>query len=343
MPLALGWDSSNHSLHPYAGIWALGEVFIIGTVSTIYWRGHRRHWQEQVARRPHHRRALLVSAACSRRSLDLDAPAGEAELWYLRVFDPGQHLQRRRRCRDPLQGARAAGAAAARRARGTIRAFVSSYAAWAIGHFRPAAQLPCADRERASTRSSTACTASTSRCSASPPSARRAGAPRSVHTLWLSLVTTVFPALGASLLRRAGPVGGLSAGDHLGAAGARAARRSIERIRTALTEASRAGLGDVDSDQGRGRSRHRIDPRRAPGLAPARPPAHPAARVGRIGRQTDPRGCCVAWSGTLADRPAYRPTRSACRTRSRPRSPGRCCASFLNLAGVALGCSRPSS
>src|ERR1700722_8218131 len=47
MPLALGWDSANHLLHPYAGLWAVGEVGLIGTVSAIYWLGHRRDWQAQ--------------------------------------------------------------------------------------------------------------------------------------------------------------------------------------------------------------------------------------------------------------------------------------------------------
>jgi hypothetical protein len=47
MPLALGWDSANHLLHPYAGLWAVGEVIVIGTVCSIYWLGHRRHWQAQ--------------------------------------------------------------------------------------------------------------------------------------------------------------------------------------------------------------------------------------------------------------------------------------------------------
>src|ERR1700676_1165927 len=42
MPLALGWDSANRTLHPYAGLWAVGEVMVIGTVSAIYWRGHPR-------------------------------------------------------------------------------------------------------------------------------------------------------------------------------------------------------------------------------------------------------------------------------------------------------------
>src|SRR5579859_756874 len=47
LPLALGWDSPSHVFHPYAGVWAVGEVLIIGTVSAIYWLGHRRDWQGQ--------------------------------------------------------------------------------------------------------------------------------------------------------------------------------------------------------------------------------------------------------------------------------------------------------
>src|SRR5208337_3606354 len=47
MPLALGWDSAFHALHPYAGAWAVAEVAVIGTVSTIYWQGHRHDWQGQ--------------------------------------------------------------------------------------------------------------------------------------------------------------------------------------------------------------------------------------------------------------------------------------------------------
>jgi hypothetical protein len=45
LPLALGWDSRNHALHPFAGLWAVAEVCTIAIVSAIYWRGHRRDWQ----------------------------------------------------------------------------------------------------------------------------------------------------------------------------------------------------------------------------------------------------------------------------------------------------------
>src|SRR6204780_1939238 len=37
MPLALGWDSITHAMHPYSGLWALAEVIVIGSVSAIYW------------------------------------------------------------------------------------------------------------------------------------------------------------------------------------------------------------------------------------------------------------------------------------------------------------------
>src|SRR5450631_1202609 len=47
LPLALGWDDRRHLLHPVVGLWAVAEVLVIGTVSTIYWLGHRRGWQGQ--------------------------------------------------------------------------------------------------------------------------------------------------------------------------------------------------------------------------------------------------------------------------------------------------------
>ena len=47
LPLALGWDSSRYQLHTFAGLWALNEVALIGTVTAIYWLGHRRDWQGQ--------------------------------------------------------------------------------------------------------------------------------------------------------------------------------------------------------------------------------------------------------------------------------------------------------
>src|ERR1700678_1281870 len=89
MPLALGWDSNNRLMTPYAGLWAIGEVIVIGTVSTIYWVGHRRDWQSLWlgARTTAELRRYLPMLA---PLLDFTAPRADAN-WYLRVFDPGQH------------------------------------------------------------------------------------------------------------------------------------------------------------------------------------------------------------------------------------------------------------
>src|ERR1700741_101064 len=91
LPLALGWDSPGHRLHSYAALWALGEVVVIGIVSAIYWRGHRRYWQEQWLA------ARTTAELCWYLPLlapliDFNAPPGDATC-YLRVFDPGQHVR----------------------------------------------------------------------------------------------------------------------------------------------------------------------------------------------------------------------------------------------------------
>lgn len=45
LPLALGWDDPHSSLGDYAIIWVLAEVLVILLVGLIYWRGHRQDWQ----------------------------------------------------------------------------------------------------------------------------------------------------------------------------------------------------------------------------------------------------------------------------------------------------------
>src|SRR5665213_931518 len=91
LPLALGWDSPRHALHPYAGLWAIGEVGVIGCVSAIYWLGIRRDWQGQWLRA---RTTAELSWYLPMLAplLDFNQPHSEPN-WYLRVFDPGQHLR----------------------------------------------------------------------------------------------------------------------------------------------------------------------------------------------------------------------------------------------------------
>jgi hypothetical protein len=193
MPLALGWDSASHVLHPYAGLWALSEVIVIGTVSTIYWQGHRRDWQTQWLRA---RTTAELSWYLPMLAplLDFAAPAANAN-WYLRVFDPGQHV----RGADDVAALCAANEPLARRLLATAwsdPAFISSYARWTIDileqqrhyHHRIASKQH-ALRHRVHIVNS-ALFALT---------ALGALLHLVIHTLWLSLVTTFFPALGASL------------------------------------------------------------------------------------------------------------------------------------------------
>jgi len=46
MPLALGWTAPTMRCNPFAGC-GRREVMVIGTVSAIYWQGHRHDWQAQ--------------------------------------------------------------------------------------------------------------------------------------------------------------------------------------------------------------------------------------------------------------------------------------------------------
>jgi hypothetical protein len=91
LPLALGWDSPRHALHPYSGLWAVGEVGIIGSVSAIYWLGIRRDWQGQWLR-ARTTAELTWYLPLLAPLLDLTRTYSEPN-WYLRVLDPGQHLR----------------------------------------------------------------------------------------------------------------------------------------------------------------------------------------------------------------------------------------------------------
>ena len=205
MPLALGWDSASHLRHPYAGLWAIGEVCVIGAVSTIYWLGHRRDWQAQWLRArttaeltwylPMLAPLLDLTASVPDDSASADGGATVEANWYLRVFDPGQHLRGvddvASLCAEiePLARARLATA-------WSDPEFVSGYARWTIDileqqrryHYRISSKQH-ALRHRVH-NVNTALFALT---------AVGALLHLVVHTLWLSLVTTFFPALGASL------------------------------------------------------------------------------------------------------------------------------------------------
>jgi hypothetical protein len=193
MPLALGWDSSSHALHPYSGLWAVGEVAIIGTVSAIYWLGYRHDWQGQWLR-ARTTAELTWYLPLLAPLLDFTSPQSEPN-WYLRVLDPGQHL----RGADDVAMLCARNEALARtllEQAWTNPGFNSSYAQWTIDilagqkHYHQSIAIKQhALLHRVHGLSSWLFGLT----------ALAALIHLIVHTLWLSLITTFFPALGASL------------------------------------------------------------------------------------------------------------------------------------------------
>jgi hypothetical protein len=193
LPLALGWDSPRHLLHPYAGAWAIGEVIIIGTVSTIYWWGHRRDWQGEWLR-ARTTAELTWYLPLLAPLLDFSKPTDESN-WYVRAFDPGQHL----RTADDVSLLCARVEPLARELVANAWAdsvFVTSYAEWALDIL----ELQRRYHHRIATRQHALLhRVHTVNASLFGLTALAAILHLAIHTLWLSLITTFFPALGASL------------------------------------------------------------------------------------------------------------------------------------------------
>jgi hypothetical protein len=193
LPLALGWDSAYHLQHPYAGLWAVTEVAVIGAVSATYWLGHRRDWQGQWLR-ARTTAELSWYLPMVAPLLDFTSSAGEPN-WYLRIFDPGQYL----RGTSDIAALCERNEPLARKLLSTAwsdPAFTASYAHWTIDileqqrhyhHGVAIKQHALLHRVHRVTSTLFALTA------------LGALLHLVIHTLWLSLVTTFFPALGASL------------------------------------------------------------------------------------------------------------------------------------------------
>jgi hypothetical protein len=193
VPLALGWDDRSHALHPFAGLWAIAEVAVIGTVSTIYWLGHRRDWQGEWLRQ--RTTAELAWYLPLLAPLVDFAHVPSQPNWYARVFDPDQHPH----ATDEIAAICARNEELARDCTANAwedPSFVASYARWTIDilegqrryhHGVALKQHALLHRVHAITSGLFALTAVA------------ALAHLLLHTLWLSLVTTFFPALGASL------------------------------------------------------------------------------------------------------------------------------------------------
>jgi hypothetical protein len=234
LPLALGWDSPRHAFHSFAGVWAVSEVVIIGVVSTIYWLGHRRDWQGQWLR-ARTTAELAWYLPMLAPLLDFSSPGAEAN-WYVRAFDPGQHL----RTADDVSSLCARVEPLARKLLATAwsdSAFVGSYARWTLDILEQQRRYHCrvAARQHALLHRVHSLNGYLFGLTA-----LGAILHLGIHTLWLSLVTTFFPALGASLH------GALAQSEayRLGSTSEGLARElghSIGHIQTALAEMATSG------------------------------------------------------------------------------------------------------
>lgn len=193
MPLALGWDDARHFMHPLLFLWALGEVIIIFTVGLIYWMGHRADWQGQwlVARTEAELTWYLPLIA---PLVDFEHPAPDTN-WYPRVFEGIQSLHRdeviEKLCIDnePL-------------ARECLKqawadpSFVADYARWTseVLNEQQHYHAHVARRQRAILHRVHGLNNKLFGITALGSLTHLL-----VHSRWLSVVTTFFPALGASL------------------------------------------------------------------------------------------------------------------------------------------------
>jgi len=193
MPLALGWDDLTSYLHSYAAGWVIAEILVIAAVALIYWRGHKRSWQGEWLR------ARTVAELTSYLPLvaplvDFARPQDEAG-WFSRVLSAGPHTAapaevlalcraNEPRTRELLDGA------------WNDPGFVAQYAAWAAGILQSQRAYHARVARRSHVlrhrihRVTAALFAFT---------ALGALAHLLVHSRWISLVTTVFPALAAAL------------------------------------------------------------------------------------------------------------------------------------------------
>jgi len=193
LPMALGWDASRHPLHRFAGLWALGEVAVIAVVSAIYWLGSRNDWQGEWLR-ARTTAELTWYLSLLAPLLDFEQPAADPS-WYLRVLDPGQHLRAAdevsRLCvqHDALARERVAAAWG-------DPEFPLEYARWTsdILEGQRHYHLCNAMRQHAVVHRVHGLNSTLFALTAVGALAHLA-----LHTMWLSLLTTFFPALGASL------------------------------------------------------------------------------------------------------------------------------------------------
>ncbi len=193
LPLALGWDSLYPRLHPFARVWTYIEVFLILSVIGIYVTGHRARWRaEWLAARTTAELTWYLPLLAP--LVDFDQPDRETN-WYNRIFKADKRLLNA----GEIDALCAQLEPLARKLRdGTWQdaTFVSRYLTWAIQVFegQKAYHLRLAARQHALLHR-------VHRINNTLFGLTALGAMMHlfIHNLWLTLVTTFFPSLAASL------------------------------------------------------------------------------------------------------------------------------------------------
>jgi hypothetical protein len=192
LPLALGWDDTRHPMHTLAGFWAVAEVVVICVLGLTYWRGHHHDWQGRwLAERTESELAWYLPLIAPLLAF---APGGPVN-WYRRLFGDAAQLPAGNAI-DELCARLEPDARTALAGAWADPAFVTAYVGWAVsilGEQR-------AYHERVAHRHD-ALRHRVHRVNAWLFGLTLLGATAHlfVHTLWLSLATIFFPALGASL------------------------------------------------------------------------------------------------------------------------------------------------
>jgi hypothetical protein len=193
MPLALGWDNGRHAMHAWAPFWVVLEVLLIGMLGALYWRGHHHDWQGQwLASRTEAELAWYLPLAAP---LALPARTGAPQNWYARLAANSLNVPDSAEI-NKLCARLEPEAATALQGAWSDPAFVQQYMAWAMAQFE--SQRNYHDRLA---RRSEALMHRIHKINAGLFILTLLGAMAHlvVHSMWLSLVTIFFPALGASL------------------------------------------------------------------------------------------------------------------------------------------------
>lgn len=193
LPAALGWDQATHGLHSYAGMWGIGEVLVIAGVGLLYWRGHRQNWQGQwLLARTHAELAWYLPLVAP--LVDFARPHPDHN-WYSRVFNPGQHLRGANEI-DALCAQLEEPARIAQQALWSDPAAVRAYGAWSAALLRAQClyhQRVVAEQHALQHRIHQIST------TLFVLTACGAALHLVVHSMWLTMLTVFFPALGAAL------------------------------------------------------------------------------------------------------------------------------------------------